>query len=59
MIAGDNLDIPVVGHLLKSSGGIFIRREWGDDVLYKTILEEYIVTLLAEGSKVLFSAHEY
>ncbi|CAO0792927.1 unnamed protein product [Mucor circinelloides] len=49
IVAGDNLDMPVVGKLLKSSGAIFIRREWGNDELYKTVLEEYMATLLAEG----------
>lgn len=43
--------MPVVGKLLKSSGAVFIRREWGNDELYKTVLEEYMATLLAEGSK--------
>ncbi|KAI8886316.1 putative acyltransferase [Backusella circina FSU 941] len=49
IIAGDNLDMPVVGKLLKNAGAVYIRREWGGDKLYKTILEEYIATLLAEG----------
>ncbi|GAA5798730.1 glycerol-3-phosphate acyltransferase [Helicostylum pulchrum] len=49
IVAGDNLDMPVLGKLLKSSGAVFIRREWGNDELYKTILEEYISTILAEG----------
>lgn len=49
IVAGDNLDMPIVGKLLKSSGAIFIRREWGGDELYKTILEEYMVTLLSKG----------
>jgi glycerol-3-phosphate O-acyltransferase len=53
IIAGDNLDMPVVGKLLKNAGAVYIRREWGGDKLYKTILEEYIATLLAEGSKSL------
>jgi glycerol-3-phosphate O-acyltransferase len=53
IIAGDNLDMPVVGKLLKNAGAVYIRREWGGDKLYKTILEEYIATLLAEGSKFL------
>lgn len=43
--------MPVVGKLLKSSGAVFIRREWGNDELYKTVLEEYMATLLSEGSK--------
>lgn len=43
--------MPIVGKLLKACGAVYIRREWGNDELYKTILEEYIVTLLNEGSK--------
>ncbi|KAI8993177.1 hypothetical protein BDB01DRAFT_775443 [Pilobolus umbonatus] len=49
IIAGNNLDMPILGKILKSSGAIYIRREWGNDELYKTILEQYIVTLLSEG----------
>ncbi|KAI9278119.1 hypothetical protein BY458DRAFT_538806 [Sporodiniella umbellata] len=49
VVAGDNLDVPVVGKLLKSCGAVYIRREWGNDELYKTILEEYMVTLLTAG----------
>ncbi|CEG66153.1 hypothetical protein RMATCC62417_02786 [Rhizopus microsporus] len=49
IIAGENLDMPVLGKLLKSVGAVFIRREWGNDELYKTILDEYIVTLLSKG----------
>jgi glycerol-3-phosphate O-acyltransferase len=49
IVAGDNLDMPIVGTLLRGSGAFFIRREWGDDLLYKTIVEEYIAILLAGG----------
>ncbi|ORX51323.1 acyltransferase-domain-containing protein, partial [Hesseltinella vesiculosa] len=49
IVAGDNLDMPVVGTVLKNAGAFYIRREWGDDLLYKTILEEYTVKLLSEG----------
>lgn len=51
VVAGDNLDMPVVGRLLKSAGAVYIRREWGGDELYKTVLEEYMATLLSEGSE--------
>ncbi|OZJ06950.1 hypothetical protein BZG36_00135 [Bifiguratus adelaidae] len=47
--AGDNLDMPIVGSLLRTSGAFFIRRQWGDDQLYKGVLEEYINVLLSEG----------
>ena len=46
--------MPIVGKLLKSAGAVYIRREWGDDELYKTVLDEYMATLLSEGSKSLF-----
>ncbi|KAI7891829.1 putative acyltransferase [Mucor mucedo] len=49
IIAGDNLDLPLIGKILKSSGAVYIRREWGNDIMYKTILEEYVATILAEG----------
>ncbi|KAI8371392.1 uncharacterized protein BYT42DRAFT_622292 [Radiomyces spectabilis] len=49
IVAGDNLNLPIVGKILKGCGAFYIRREWGDDVLYKTILEEYVATLLSQG----------
>ncbi|KAF7729552.1 hypothetical protein EC973_004227 [Apophysomyces ossiformis] len=53
IVAGDNLDLPIVGKVLRSCGAMFIRREWGDDTLYKTLMEEYIGVLLSEGRKLL------
>ncbi|KAG2227412.1 hypothetical protein INT45_007437 [Circinella minor] len=49
IIAGENLDIPVLNKLLKSSGAVYIRREWGDDALYKAVLEEYISLIFQKG----------
>lgn len=40
-----------MGKVLRSCGAFFIRREWGDDILYKALMEEYIATLLSQGSK--------
>jgi glycerol-3-phosphate O-acyltransferase len=45
--------MPVVGPILQNAGAFFIRREWGDDLLYKTVMEEYLSTLLSEGSKLI------
>ncbi|KAI8621112.1 acyltransferase-domain-containing protein [Chytriomyces sp. MP71] len=50
--AGDNLNMPVVGHLLKHCGAFFIRRVWGDDLLYNTIMREYIEILLRKGHNI-------
>ncbi|KAI8979677.1 hypothetical protein BDF20DRAFT_906184 [Mycotypha africana] len=49
IVAGENLDLPLVNILLKGCGAFYIRREWGNDILYKGILEEYITTLLSGG----------
>lgn len=51
--AGDNLDIPVVGGILKGCGAFFIRRVWGDDLMYKAVVDEYIETLLRKGRECL------
>ncbi|KAJ3110248.1 hypothetical protein HDU96_006773 [Phlyctochytrium bullatum] len=50
--AGDNLNLPVVGSLLKHSGAFFIRRVWGDDAMYTTIMREYIELLLNRGHNI-------
>ncbi|KAI9350608.1 acyltransferase-domain-containing protein [Zopfochytrium polystomum] len=47
--AGDNLNMPIVGTLLKYSGAFFIRRVWGDDQLYVSVMREYIELLLNRG----------
>jgi glycerol-3-phosphate O-acyltransferase len=49
IIAGDNLSMPIVGNILKHGGGVFIRRVFGSDELYKTIFAEYIATLIKNG----------
>ncbi len=43
--AGDNLHMPIIGWLLKHSGAFFIRRKWGDDLLYVLIIKKYIQVL--------------
>lgn len=35
--AGENLNLPVVGPLLRRGGAVFIKRSWGDDPLYPTV----------------------
>ncbi|KAG0233773.1 hypothetical protein BGW42_007233 [Actinomortierella wolfii] len=47
--AGDNLDMPIVGKMLRSAGAFFIRRSWGDDRLYTSIVNEYVQELLEGG----------
>lgn len=47
--AGDNLNMPFVGWVLRHNGAFFIRREWGGDQLYIAIMKEYIDYLLING----------
>ena len=47
--AGDNLNLPFVGYMLRHNGAFFIRREWGGDRLYITIMKDYIDFLLLKG----------
>ena len=49
VVAGDNLNIPLVGSFLQHAGAMWIRRSFGDDALYSTLVQTYIDTLLQEG----------
>ncbi|TGO48082.1 hypothetical protein BCON_0252g00100 [Botryotinia convoluta] len=49
VVAGDNLNFPVVGSFLQHAGAMWIRRSFGDDALYTTLVQSYIDTLLQGG----------
>ncbi|KAF2855825.1 glycerol-3-phosphate acyltransferas-like protein [Plenodomus tracheiphilus IPT5] len=49
VVAGDNLNFPVVGSFLQHAGAMWIRRSFGDDQLYITLVQAYIDTLLQNG----------
>ncbi|KAF1846631.1 acyltransferase-domain-containing protein [Cucurbitaria berberidis CBS 394.84] len=49
VIAGDNLNFPVVGSFLQHAGAMWIRRSFGEDQLYVTLVQAYIDTLLQCG----------
>ncbi|PKS05896.1 hypothetical protein jhhlp_007727 [Lomentospora prolificans] len=49
VVAGDNLNFPVVGSFLQNAGAFWIRRSFGDDMLYTTLVQTYIDTLLQGG----------
>jgi len=49
VVAGDNLNFPVVGSFLQHAGAMYIRRSFGDDQLYTTLVQAYIDTLLQTG----------
>ena len=47
--AGINLDMPLVGPVLRRSGAFFMRRSFRDNPLYAAVLDEYLHTLLCRG----------
>ncbi|KAM3515929.1 hypothetical protein MY11210_000469 [Beauveria gryllotalpidicola] len=49
VVAGDNLNFPLVGNFLQHAGAMWIRRSFGDDALYSTLVQSYIDTLLQQG----------
>ncbi|RAL14084.1 lysophospholipid acyltransferase family protein [Aspergillus homomorphus CBS 101889] len=49
VVAGDNLNFPVVGPFLQHAGAMWIRRSFGNDPLYNTVVQAYIDTLLQQG----------
>ncbi|GAA6004275.1 lysophospholipid acyltransferase family protein [Rhodotorula paludigena] len=52
IVAGENLNLPVVGPMLAKCGAFFIRRSFGDDPLYSTVVKEYIEQLLEHGKNI-------
>ena len=49
VVAGDNLNFPFLGPFLQHAGAMWIRRSFGDDALYVTLVQAYIDTLLKRG----------
>ncbi|KAL2006270.1 hypothetical protein VTN00DRAFT_9924 [Thermoascus crustaceus] len=49
VVAGDNLNFPLVGSFLQHAGAMWIRRSFGNDPLYHTVVQAYIDTILQEG----------
>lgn len=49
VVAGDNLNAPLLGLLLKRGGAIFMRRSFRDDVLYSALFNRYIQSVHTSG----------
>ncbi|MBB3184368.1 glycerol-3-phosphate O-acyltransferase [Halomonas fontilapidosi] len=47
--AGRNLDMPLIGPLLRRGGAFFMRRSFRDNRLYATVFNEYLHRLIARG----------
>lgn len=50
--AGINLNIPLVGPLLRRGGAFFMRRSFRDDPLYSAVFNEYLFALFSKGYSV-------
>lgn len=49
IVAGVNLNMPVLGPILRKGGAFFIRRSVRGSALYSTVLSEYVALLVGEG----------
>ena len=49
IVAGVNLNMPVIGPILRRGGAFFIRRSIRGNALYAAVLSEYVSQLVGEG----------
>lgn len=49
VVAGDNLNFPVVGNFLQHTGAMWIRRSFANDALYTTLVQAYLDSLMQQG----------
>lgn len=47
--AGKNLNMPIIGPILRKGGAFFIRRSFKDNALYSTVIFEYLASQLSTG----------
>jgi len=52
--AGDNLNLPIVGSVLRRGGAFFMRRSFRGDALYSAVLRSYLAAILSRGFPVKF-----
>jgi glycerol-3-phosphate O-acyltransferase len=50
--AGINLNIPVVGRLLRKGGAFFIRRSFAGNALYTVVFMKYLAAIMARGHSI-------
>lgn len=48
--AGDNLNLPFVGQLLRGGGAFFIRRSFRGNALYTSVFKEYLYSILSRNT---------
>jgi len=52
--AGDNLDLPLLGSVLRRGGAFFMRRSFRDNPLYAAVFSEYLYQVYRRGHSVEF-----
>ncbi len=52
--AGINLNLPLVGAVLRRGGAFYIRRKFGNDVLYTAVFRAYVDGLIRRGYSIEF-----
>lgn len=52
--AGDNLNIPILGSVLRKGGAFFMRRTFKDDAVYGAVFNEYLYQVYRRGHCVEF-----
>ncbi len=52
--AGNNLNLPIIGSILRGAGAVFMRRSFMKNTLYSTVFFEYIRSLMIRGSSIEF-----
>ena len=52
IVAGVNLNLPVVGTILRKGGAFFIRRSIRGSALYSAVLSEYVAQLVSGGHSI-------
>lgn len=50
--AGNNLDVPVIGPLLRGAVAFYIRRSFKGNALYTAVLREYLHTLISRNTPI-------
>jgi glycerol-3-phosphate O-acyltransferase len=50
--AGVNLNLPLVGRLVRKGGGFYLRRSFRSQKLYAAVFNEYLSSILAQGTSV-------
>lgn len=50
--AGINLNLPLIGGLLRRGGAFYLRRSFRSQMLYSAVFSEYVSTILSRGTSV-------